>query len=301
MAASVGLGLVCAAASVGIRAALTPLLGGEEHFVALFPILLLASFYGGVIAGVSCLLTTLLAAWYLFLGPPRSFVLGPHEGAGLIALLVSGAWIVAGAIAVRQLIQRLREANEAEHRLARELQHRVKNNLAVVEALVAQSARGAGDLPTFLERFLGRMKSLSAAQVLLSRHEHAKAEIEELVGAVLAPFDASGRLSWSGENIQLRPQQAVALALCLHELATNSLKYGALSREEGRVSLAWSRADGALARIDWRERGGPPVRQPDRAGSGVRLLRRGLDIGLPAEIAYPPEGVTWSARFRSDV
>jgi two-component sensor histidine kinase len=299
LAASLGLGVACAAGSIFLRAYLAPFLGGEERVVALFPALLLASYYGGVVGGVSCLLTALVAAWYLFLGPPRSFVLGPHEGAGLLSLLVDGAVVVAGAVAIRRLVRRLREANEAEQLLSRELQHRVKNNLAVLEGLARLSARDSGNLATFLDRFLGRTKSLSAAQVLLSRDETAEADIDEVVAAVLAPFQTDGHLSWSGERLKLSSPQATALALCLHELATNAVKYGALSAACGKVRITWTKAQGSQGRILWEETGGPPAREPYRAGSGVRLLQRGVQLGRPAELIYRPEGLVWSSTFQT--
>jgi two-component sensor histidine kinase len=297
--AAVALGLAAAVVSVAIRAALTPFLGGEERFVALFPALLLASYFGGLAGGLSCLFASIVADWYVFLGDPETFRLAPHEAAGLCALFISGAAVVAGVIAIRRLVASLEASREAEQLLARELLHRVKNNLAVVEALAAMSARGTGDLQEFLGRFLSRMRSLSTAQRLLSREEAGRPQVEEVVAAVLAPFEVPGRLAWSGEALRLDAQQAVALALCLHELATNAVKYGALSRSEGAVRIGWSGLDGAPASISWEESGGPPVAEPTRSGSGMRLLRRGVEADLPAEIAYAPGGLRWTARFRA--
>ncbi|CAN7554782.1 sensor histidine kinase [Phenylobacterium sp. LjRoot219] len=296
-APALALGVITAISSIGLRTALTPLLGGEERFVAMFPALLLASFYGGATGGVACLVVSIVGAWFFFVGVPQSFAIDLYEAAGLLGLFLSGGAIVAGTVAIRRLLQGLEEANEAERLLARELQHRVKNNLSVVEALARTSARGTDDLAVFLERFMGRMRSLSAAHVLLSRGDAEVVEVEEVVSAVLAPFEAPRRLSWSGDSLRLNSQQAVALALCLHELATNSVKYGALSGEDGVVRIAWSKLEPTRARIGWEESGGPPVHEPQRIGSGLRLLRRGVEPGLPAELAYALDGLKWSARF----
>lgn len=296
-AAAFALGAGAAIASIGLRAALTPLLGGDERFVSMFPAVLLASFYGGVTGGLTCLLVSVIGGWFFFIGPPWSFVLGDHEAASLVALFVSGGAVMIGMIAIRRLLQSLREAHEAEQMLARELQHRVKNNLSVVEALARASARGTDDLGVFLDRFLGRMQSLSAAHVLLSGTEEEGAELDEVVATVLEPFQTPGRLHWSGERLRLNSAQAVALALCLHELATNSVKYGALSDDAGGVEVSWSKTGPDLASIRWQERDGPPVRPPERVGSGLQLLRRGLEAGLPAELRYPSLGLTWAARF----
>lgn len=295
--AAFALGAAAAIVSIGSRAALTPLLGGDERFVSMFPAVLLASFYGGVTGGLTCLVICVVGGWFLFIGPPWSFVLGENEAAGLVALFVSGGAVLIGMLAIRRLLQSLQQAHEAEQMLARELQHRVKNNLSVVEALAAASARETNDLDVFLDRFLGRMQSLSAAHVLLSRTEEDGAALNEVVATVLEPFEAPGRLHWSGERLRLSSAQAVALALCLHELATNSVKYGALSGEVGAVEVSWSRTEPGLAAIRWEERGGPPVRPPERVGSGLQLLRRGLEAGPPAELLYPRTGLTWTARF----
>ena len=297
-AASVAIGLGCAAAAIAFRAVLTPLLGGEEHVSAMFPALLVATFFGGLRGGASSLTFSVIGDWYLFLGPPRSFALAPHEGAGLIAIAVSGALVVAGMVVIRELLSDLAEAHAAEQLLAAELQHRVKNNLAVVEALAMQSARGAPELEVFLDRFLGRMKSLSAAQVLLSASESGEAPISHVVAATLQPFLFADRVSWRGEDFDVSAQQAVSLALCLHELSTNAIKYGALSGPTGSVRIGWNRAGGDQAWVSWEEVGGPTALEPKRAGSGLRLLRRGLDASKPARLSFGPQGVSWTAAFR---
>jgi two-component sensor histidine kinase len=294
---ALALGLICSAASIGFRAALTPFLAGEERFIAMFPALLVAGFYGGAIGGLSCLLLTIIGVWYFFVGRPMSFAFAPHEAAGLCTLLISGGMVVAGAIAARRLVQDLEEAREAERLLALELQHRVRNNLAVVEALATQSARDAEGLDLFLERFLGRLRSLSTAHVLLSREAGEVVGLGALVESVLAPFSSGGRISWSGEPIRLRAREAQTLSLCLHELATNAVKYGALSGETGTVSVSWSMRSGDLVCLRWVERGGPRVLAPARSGSGAALLRRGVAPSRPARVVYGEDGLTWSAEF----
>jgi two-component sensor histidine kinase len=294
---SVAIGAVCAAAAIGFRSALTPFLGGEEHISAMFPALLVATFFGGLTGGSLCLALSVAGDWYLFLGPPRSFALAPHEGAGLMAILMSGGLLVAGMVAIRELLTDLSEAHASERTLARELQHRVKNNLAVIEALAVQSARGTSEPEVWLDRFLGRMKSLSAAQVLLSGSESGSAPIGQVVEATLQPFVFADRISWRGQALEVDPQQAVALALCLHELTTNAIKYGSLSTPLGSVRIEWSRGEAGLANIRWEETGGPPSMEPKRVGSGLRLLRRGLESLRPASVSFGPGGVRWDAEF----
>lgn len=295
---AVGIGALCAAGATALRAGLTPFLGGEEKFVAIFPALLLATYFGGGLGGFSCLFLSLLAAWYVFIGKPLTFYLAPGEVPSLVAEFVAGAAVLGFALVMRRLIWRLERANEAQRLLTLELQHRVKNNLAVVEAMASQSARGAVDLSGFLEAFLGRLRTLSTAYGLLSRNRDDGGWVGDVVAAALAPFNVSGRVSWSGPPLTIDAEQSVTLALCLHELATNAVKYGALSTLTGRVVVHWSKLKGDLALLEWCETGGPPVTIPKRAGLGTRLLRRGIDPVFPATIAYSSTGLTWSARFR---
>lgn len=291
------MGAVCALCSLLLRYALTPYLGGEEKFVAIFPALLLASLWGDLLGGAACLAIALVAGWWLFIGEPRSFAFAPHEAAGLIALLISGAAVVAGSVAMRRLIVRLEAAHEGQRVLALELQHRVKNNLAVVEALATQSLRSADDLQGFSHAFFGRLRSLAVAHTLLSQGAENRAAVGEVVTRTLAPFDGGGRIVRRGEPASLSSEQAVALTLCLHELATNAVKHGVLAGRGGMVELTWKRLGGDLFQVRWIEHGAP-VEPPSRQGFGTRLLRRGIEPSRPAQLDYGPEGVSWTAQFR---
>jgi two-component sensor histidine kinase len=291
--------LVCCGASVALRAALVPLLGGPEHIVSIFPALLVATYLGGLIGGSSCLALTLLGDWYLFLGPPRSFTLAPHEGADLVAILTCGALIVAGTAAIRNLVSDLGEAHEAERLLARELQHRVKNNLAVIEALATHSARGVTEVDDFLARFLGRLRSVSTAQNMLSASEAGDVSVTDVVRGALSPFTGTDQIIASGDDLTIDGRQAVALALCLHELATNAIKYGALRATGGCALVHWRRTGDRLGSVEWRETGGEPPLQPQREGSGLRLLRRGVDLHRPTRLTFAAAGLNWRCEFET--
>ncbi|KQN89877.1 histidine kinase [Sphingomonas sp. Leaf231] len=197
-----------------------------------------------------------------------------------------------------------------EHRamLARELTHRVKNTLATVGAVVSQTLRDAVSLEEGRHAVAGRIASLGAAHELLVRDEVDGAAIGEIVARVLAPFidDGGQRFTMGGPEIRLSPDITLALSMALHELATNAIKYGALSVPAGTVTIAWALRDdadeagdgagsGRRFAFSWVERGGPPVVPPTRTGFGTRMIERVLSrhVRGTATIHYLPEG----ARF----
>jgi PAS domain S-box-containing protein len=164
-----------------------------------------------------------------------------------------------------------KEREEKEHLLMREINHRAKNMLSVVDAIAHQTATRAPE--DFIERFSERIQALSANQDLLVRNQWSGVEIEDLVRAQLAPFaDLIGpRIVLHGPELRLKAASAQAIGLALHELATNAGKYGALSTDTGRVDVFW-RADGNTFTMDWAERDGPLVSAPQRRGFGTIVM-----------------------------
>jgi two-component sensor histidine kinase len=177
--------------------------------------------------------------------------------------------------------------------LIHELNHRVKNTLAMVQALVRHTLRDH-DVPREVEQEVTeRLIALSAAHDVLCREEWRDAELSEVIGELMLPYDRAGRLQISGPKVWISPRTAIGLAMGLQELATNAAKYGALSAPGGRVELRWKRR-GELIELEWRESGGPPVTTPKLSGFGSLLLGRLLaaQLGHPAELTYAPEGLT---------
>jgi len=142
-------------------------------------------------------------------------------------------------------------------------------------------------------RFTDRLLALSAAHNVLTRENWEGAELSELVANAARPYHdaARHRITIEGPTLRVAPNVALAVSMALHELATNAVKYGALSTSDGRVSITW--AEGDPAQLVWCETGGPPVSAPGRGGFGSRLLRQGMatELGAPAEVDYRPEGV----------
>jgi PAS domain S-box-containing protein len=198
-----------------------------------------------------------------------------------------------GHIGVANDLTDAREFEESQRLLINELNHRVKNTLAMVQALVRQTLRD-DRAPLTVERDVTeRLIALAAAHDVLSREHWKDADLSDVVGEVMRPYDHGGRVRMRGPQARIAPKAVIPLSMALHELATNAAKYGALSSPDGRVELTWRRAAGAVA-LDWRERGGPPVTTPTLTGFGSQLLGRVLagQLGHPAEIEYAPEGLT---------
>ena len=169
-----------------------------------------------------------------------------------------------------------------------ELKHRIANLLTVVAAIANKTFREA-DAET-LRDFTSRLVALSAAQTLLIDAETRPTMLGEVVREALTAH--LGRCVASGPEVAVTGRQAHALALALHELATNALKYGALSTQTGRVTMTWTLADGMLD-FHWTESGGPPVAEPTRRGFGTTLITQNLNSAFSgrAEVFYEPGGV----------
>jgi len=157
--------------------------------------------------------------------------------------------------------------------LAGELSHRVKNILTVVQAIAMQSFRGVD--PHQLNAYAARIAALASAQALLIQTAWQSAPIHDVIEKALAPHCAAERHDLSGPALELNGQRALALALAVHELATNAVKYGALSNTTGRIGVAWDIVEDKL-RLCWREAGGPIVGAPGPAGFGTRIVSRNL-------------------------
>jgi PAS domain S-box-containing protein len=191
------------------------------------------------------------------------------------------------------------KADEAQLRfLMRELTHRSKNLLAVIQAMARQTAHSSGSTESFLEKFNARLRALATSHDILFQEEWQSAPLAELVRLHLGPYldRSEPQVSVEGPTVLLKPEATQNLGFALHELATNAVKYGALSVPEGRVSIAWRQLpelDGNGVELDWVESGGPAVEIPAHRGFGSlvieHMLARGLDTKV--ELAFRAEGV----------
>lgn len=181
---------------------------------------------------------------------------------------------------------------------ANELQHRIKNILATVQAIANATLRLDVSYDHARAAFNSRLAALTHVQDLLFERNWSDAKLKSLIDAIVAPHVGSGskRLQVRGPDIDIGPRTALVLALALNELATNALKYGALSNGAGYVEVAWTRETEFDLR--WHERNGPPVTAPIRKGFGSRLLRESLPAQLngTVELEFEPRGLICSVR-----
>ena len=155
--------------------------------------------------------------------------------------------------------------------LLAELNHRVKNTLASVQSIVSQTLRSAPDPATARQNIGSRLAALSKAHNLLSAQEWTSADLGEIIGQEVAVFDPE-RISIDGPRFTVSPRASISLAMLVHELSTNAVKYGALSSESGNVAIKWREEPDGNLKLTWLETGGPPAVEPDRKGFGTRLI-----------------------------
>jgi PAS domain S-box-containing protein len=196
-----------------------------------------------------------------------------------------------GAVNMLVDITERKQAEERKTLLLRELAHRVNNMFAVILAITQQSLRSAASPEVFARAFTGRLQALAHAHNLLLSRDWSGADLGELAKGQLAPFSSEGgdRLKVVGPQVTLAPAQVIALGVVLHELGTNAAKFGALSRDGGRVELTWTLDEDRISLV-WAERNGPKVTPPSRKGLGSKLIERGLpNAGI--DWRFPPDGV----------
>ena len=185
-----------------------------------------------------------------------------------------------------------------------ELAHRMQNTLAIVSSIADQTFRNSVSLEEARTTFARRMKALGQAQQVLTQSSWISAPMAAIIEGALTPHSAApGEICAQGPPVDLSPRQALSLSMAIHELATNSMKYGALSVAGGEVTVRWRlepiKGDECL-RLTWTESGGPKVTPPERRGFGSRLIEQVLaaDFGGKVSMSYPPEGVRFELQAR---
>ena len=203
-----------------------------------------------------------------------------------------------GAINMLVDISERKQAENRQKTLIDELNHRVKNTLATVQSLAAQTARNAEDAKDGYRRFEARLLALSRAHDLLTKRHWGQTPLDTLAHEVLLPVfgHEPGRVVIEGASLDVGTRVALNLTMTLNELAINALKYGAMSVETGTLAVTWhlqTQVDGTWLTLDWQERGGPPVSPPEREGLGSRLMKRCIerDLGGTFDLTYAPQGV----------
>lgn len=286
------LALATALAVVAIsgRIALLPQMGLRAPFALVFVAVVCATLLGGWRSGVAATLIGQVLAWYILIEPAYSVKLLSGKDAASLGIVTLCQLVI---VAVVWLYQRQIDKHErVRDTLVNELNHRVKNTLAIVQSLAHQTLRRApSDEVALFER---RLQALAGAHDLLTSRDWGKSSFKELIEDALRPFAfPADRLSISGPEVSVPPTTAVNLTLVVHELATNAVKHGAMSNGSGRIDIKWSDGDNLPDWFEWREGGGPKVVPPKRKGFGTRLIQRGLaaELGVKVNFTFEPDGL----------
>jgi two-component sensor histidine kinase len=238
-----------------------------------------------------------LASWTVAAGLPTASVTAPLWRNLAITVSIGIVLLGIGLAFAVGMATRIARGETLHGLLVNELNHRVKNTLATVQAIAAQTFRGSGD-PEAIRKFEGRLVALGRAHNVLSEEKWDSAEIREIVEGVLEPYAAreSHRLHVSGPALRLSPRSALMMSMALHELATNAVKYGALSNAKGEIYIDWATADegdNRRIRLRWKEVNGPSVGSVERRGFGSKLIEHtfGQQLGGSAKLEFAPTGV----------
>ena len=215
-------------------------------------------------------------------------------------------------IAVLWVAARQRQAEQVQLRYERHLQlvvaelnHRVKNTLSIVQSFAHQSLKNSGSAEEAGKAFEGRLTALASAHAILTRENWDTVNLTDLIADSLDVHDDTGtRIAIDGPEIPVSPKTAITLAMTLHELATNSMKYGALSVPDGYVRVRWRNEDGEFL-FEWKDCDGPPTIDPKRNGFGTRMLTRALasELDGTARLDFEPDGLRYlvAARARAEL
>jgi two-component sensor histidine kinase len=253
-----------------------------------YPAVALTALLAGTVPGALVAVAGVLIAWWGFMVPVYSFSLERRgDVITLIAFAILCFLIVYAADYFRRLAKRLEDEEHLRQLAVQELAHRLKNKIATIQAIISVQLR---DQPQVRADILARLQALTATDQLIEDANGRGASTRDIAETELGPYVAS-RVSIEGPDVLLPPKYALTVALLVHELATNSAKYGSLSTPDGHVVLRSSISDEVL-RIEWHESGGPPVTPPTTRGFGLRLLSRALEqFGGGTEMLFEPLGL----------
>jgi two-component sensor histidine kinase len=240
-----------------------------------------------------------VTGWTVAAGISERSLVGPLWRNLAITSVIGAVLLLTGLAFAVRMATTIAQGEMLHNLLIEELNHRVKNTLAIVQAIAVQTFRSASRVER--DKFEGRLGALAEAHNLLNTAKWQGAELQDVVGRVLQPYllNNPDRLRMSGPKVPLAPRLAVVLSMIVHEIATNAAKYGALSNETGIIRLDWDviteKARPKL-RLTWAEDGGPPVFEPVRRGFGSRLIERSArdQLGGEATIDFLPRGAVYT-------
>ena len=240
-----------------------------------------------------------LTGWTVAAGIAQGSLVGPLWRSLAITSVLGAVLLLTGLAFAVRMATTIARGEMLHDLLIEELNHRVKNTLAILQAIAVQTFQSASKAER--EKFEGRLGALAEAHNLLSKEKWRGSDLQDVIGRVLQPYLLNNpeRVRMSGPPVPLSPRLAVVLSMIVHEMATNAAKYGALSNDTGTVRLDWeilTETAQPKLRLIWAEAGGPHVAAPVKRGFGSRLIERSArdQLGGEATVDFLPRGVVYT-------
>ena len=292
-----GVALLVVALATLLRMLLWGVVSEAGPFTTYSLAIIIAALICGFWPGMMATVLSVLIGWYLFLPPTFSFAFFSTKEAWTVTMFAVVASI--NVALVSGLVAALLRHEDRQLLLFRELQHRSQNLFAVIDAIASRTLIEGQTIANAKEVFAGRLHALARTHSMLANNAFLGAPLKEIVAQELTSF--SDQVTVTGCDIAVNTRAAESFALIIHELATNAVKYGALSTRQGRVAIQCS-IDGANGsgqfRFDWRESGGPPVSPPARRGFGSTILfEAARQFSQDVQAKFSPEGFTYQLRL----
>ena len=283
-AAAYALATLCVAVATLLHWGIGFISEDSQRFTTYYPAVLIAALVGGARAGTYATILSGICAWAVFI---PSHIPTSALAVSLLMYFFASLFIVWAANHYRELTKRLEDEEKFRKMTVEELAHRLRNKIATIQSIIGLQLR---DSPQMRDAIIGRLIALSATDDLIMQTQGQGARLPEILAAELGPYEAS-QIAVEGPAILLSPKLATTMALLVHELSTNSAKYGALSCATGHLTIRWS-LSGTRLNLEWRESNGPIVATPLRRGFGTRLLSVALEpFGGTVETTFDPTGL----------
>ena len=281
----------CVAAAVGLRYGIGLINPGVLTFASYYPAVLVVALIAGPPAALFSIVLSMLSADRLFGPEERDWTL---DTLNYLFFALVCIFMIAVAHAYRRAVANYQAEERQKNLMLRELEHRGKNTFSVVESIVIQTLH---DDKEKADVITGRIRAVSSTNDIISHADNLQPDLRTLIRAKFEPF-GQFRANLDGVDVKLPPDVARNLSLVFHELVTNAIKHGALSRPEGRIEIGWRKdTDGGLI-VQWTERGGPVTSPPAQRGFGTRLVVGCMrSLGGRVDADFPPEGLTCTLKI----
>jgi two-component sensor histidine kinase len=292
---AVGIAVLCFVSALAVQV-IARSVGGSLMFAPYYPAVLAAGLLGGLPAGIVVTIAALLTVWWAIMPPQFAFMpLNLRQSLDIATYLLSAGCILALTEYYRAALRELHKREQERELVMKELEHRGRNTYAVIDAIIQRTFE---DQPERANIASGRIRAVKYANDLVNETSTHTVLLKTLLLHEFTPYEES-RLHAEGPDVELSSDVARHLVLVFHELVTNAVKYGALSKLGGRVLISWKAVDGVV-RLEWREEGGPLVKPPQKHGFGSRLVTQSLkSISGSITPTFAPRGLHCSITFRA--